>query len=578
MAGAVSTKNTITPWLGKNVAYPAAPINTHWPNSYKFILLDDIGELENIIDENLGKPVAFDTETEGLDFERHEIVGFSLSFDGKTGYYVPIRHSRKEWNISDNPREALDLLYHCLTHSQCVFYANRRFDDNMMEYEGFDYDKHCNETECESWGGYNMSKVKGLDVLQFCFYGDSDNFTMLGLKGAAAHFLGVKMMEFEEVSGGAQFQYTDPKESTYYAASDAICTYNLAVVAGVKIFKECKMSGQIDNDFLYPLMKVEREKSLINIPLLSKFQHYIQSELDRIETLLYEIAGYSFNLRSSAQMEKLFLELGIDTGQYTESGKMSTGAKALENLDKEYIDKYPFLREYMKYKRLEKLRSSYIEVLKRVVDSGKDYIRAPYKTTRVSTGRLACGAGKDTKGSEYYTASLNLQNIPKQKSMDYYVFDTKDRGLWYEDLVPETPHIILGGYIMMPVILENTYPVNPKDKRFIEKKVRLFEELEEILDRNFDSAEYVGITESGSPVLNIRSLFLPADPRQNEYYQIIINDKTYYLGTDNNDGVCFNDGTEEGLYISPIELERNYSTYSDMDLLYIISGGEVIEV
>lgn len=557
------------------LARPAAPIDRNWPEKYKFILIQDKAELENVFNQNVGKPVAFDTETTGLDFEKDHTVGFSFSWDGVTGYYVPIRHSRKEWNINCDPKEALSLLHQCLLKASLVFYANRRFDDGVMEYEGWE-EKYINEIDADSWGGFNMENVKGIDVLHFCFLFDTDNFKMIGLKAASAHFLGIKQQEFEEASGGASFQYTNPKDSCYYAASDAICTFKLGrlVISKGGIWEHCKQSSQIDNSFLYPLAKCEREKIKVDLDLLKVFENKVLKELEDIKEEIFEAAGYVFNLNSSKQVQQLFMELGIDTGVYTEGGSMSVGGKTIDNLDDEIIEEYPFLKKYKRYKVLEKMRSSYIEVFNRVKNNNKNYVRVPYKTTGVATGRLASGIGKDTKGSQYNTASLNLQNLPKQSPQNYYIFDTGNRGLWYEDIKDQSiPYIVNAGYIMVPTIEHNNRPIPIEDSRIVSMKNQIIEELEEQLDIEIKDPKFVGITESGSPKLNIRAM-LSGYPLKNEkYLRVDIENQSYYLEKDGIDGVY---DTEDNFYSADDLISMK--NYNELDITKIISGGIEINI
>lgn len=528
----MAIKNTISPWVGRDTFIQPHLIDESWPDKYNFILLDEEEDLEYALKQTNGKLLAVDTETTGLDPEVDNIVGYSFSSDGRTGYYVPIRHKSGK-NIL--PKKALDLLYEAMQKAKVVMMFNMRFDCRMFEYENWTSD-YRSSRDPKDWGGYDMMGIKVFDTAQMMFLADTDNYANVSLKGAAAH-IGIKMQTFEEVSGGVRFDYVDPIDGTYYAASDAIVTYKLGNGIGIKMYQEAKTAGMLDNDVLAVLMRCENEKTLIDKKLLYKLNNDVHDELTRIENNMYEMAGYEFNLRSSVQVQDLFERMGIDTGYRTETGKMAVGAKVIELLNDDVIEQYPFLLEFVRYKRLEKLRSSYIEVLNRWTDSGFNYVRVPYKTTNVSTGRLASGAGKNTKGSNFFTPSVNIQNIPKQKSCDMYVIDLMDRDIFEEDLTLEIPRIIIMGYQLFPVEFDDKGNEIPW-----ESIKHMYEE--EISNPSY---KYLGITESGSPNLNIRAMFRANDVNDlesyNEYTITLENGKVLILKEDNL--VTLSDGTRK---------------------------------
>ena len=72
-------------------------------HSENFKLITDIEELKTYIEKCKDKLIAFDTETTGLTYYKDNIVGFSISLDEWSGFYVPIRHKIKQ-SFSRLPR------------------------------------------------------------------------------------------------------------------------------------------------------------------------------------------------------------------------------------------------------------------------------------------------------------------------------------------------------------------------------------------------------------------------------------------------------------------------------------------
>jgi DNA polymerase-1 len=370
---------------------PAVPTDQQWPEGYQFLLVSDISQLIELRDLSR-RNVAFDTETTGLDPEKDQIVGVSLSFNGNTGFYIPINHSNKDASLG---KEALDIVYEILKAASNVFMFNMRFDCRMMEYAG--YDMSC------------IGKV--FDVSSFVFNADS-NIKMPSLKWSAKHFLGWEMQTFTSVTKGSlNFYYVEPVDATFYAASDALATYKIATVTSI-YYKEARVSGQVDNDFLYPLMKCEEETTRMDPSRLIKIQQGLEKEMETLKNEIFLEVGYEFNLTSRAQLAAALKKLKINTGQKTSTGQMATGKDILSDL----AEKYPICKKIVQYQLCAKAISSYTTPLLKECAERNDRIRFAYITNNAPTGRLA--GGGDKKNS--YFSGINIQSITKPHAQDYY--------------------------------------------------------------------------------------------------------------------------------------------------------------
>lgn len=374
---------------------PEASLKPNYPECNKHHLVDNIDELTEIFEKNKNvKYMSMDTETTSLDPTTGQIVGFSFSFKEDEGYYVPLRH-----RIGKNcDLKALDLFYNSFLN-KTVFFFNYRFDARYMEYSGFD-----------------MSKVKYYDVQIGCWLADT-NIPLPSLKRSERHFMGWSPSTFEETLGtNYDFSFTDPKEVYIYACVDAEATFAL-VPYTLRFFKEAKLSGKLDNDVLYPLMKFEDNPIPVNVEKLSEMYVEVEKHLRDLENNIYTKVGKMFSINSNQQLGSALQSVGINTGKYTATGQMQVSIKALEDVALSNPD--PLLDDLVSYSKNNKLLNSYIGTLRDQASEYDGMLRFAYKTCGVPTGRLASGG--DKKNS--YFAKINIQSCPKPNPKNYYVKD-----------------------------------------------------------------------------------------------------------------------------------------------------------
>lgn len=147
---------------------------------------------------------------------------------------------------------------------------------------------------------------------------------------------------------------------------------------------------------LIPVLKNMEEAGVrIDREAFSGFLAYVQKDLDRLEKHIHDLAGGPFNIRSSQQLgDVLFTRLELPKAGKTKGGAVSTSQETLEKL----TGKHPIIDAILKYRTLEKLRSTYLEPLPRLAD--KDgRIHTTFNLLATATGRLS-------------SSNPNLQNIP----------------------------------------------------------------------------------------------------------------------------------------------------------------------
>ena len=167
-----------------------------WDKDFNFVLIRSIEELKKLDVEH--KFVAWDTETSGLNPDIDWLVGFSFSFDGLTGYYVPVKHD----DIALG-KEALDIFFSILSKAGTQFLYNCRFDQRFFEA-----------------AGYSLEGLRYYDVMNAIWLADT-NVLMPSLKASERRFLGWIPKTFSETLGEATtFQHVPAEDAYKYACLD----------------------------------------------------------------------------------------------------------------------------------------------------------------------------------------------------------------------------------------------------------------------------------------------------------------------------------------------------------------------
>ncbi|WP_436795735.1 DNA polymerase I [Actinospongicola halichondriae] len=159
----------------------------------------------------------------------------------------------------------------------------------------------------------------------------------------------------------------------------------------------------LNDDIEVPLVRVLAKMELlgvgVDVEVLTRLRDRLTAEADALRQRITDDAGHPFNVNSTKQMrEVLFDELGLTPQKKTKTG-YSTDAQTLEKMRGEH----PIIEHILRYREVEKLRSTYGEsLLHDVADDGR--IHASFNQTVARTGRLS-------------SENPNLHNIPVRSEM-----------------------------------------------------------------------------------------------------------------------------------------------------------------
>ncbi len=143
------------------------------------------------------------------------------------------------------------------------------------------------------------------------------------------------------------------------------------------------------------LADMEDAGVLLDAERLKGFLNEVQTDLDRLTREIHEAAGGPFNIRSAQQLgEVLFHRLNLPAARKTRGGQAGTSQDVLKRLS----GRHPVVDALLEFRKLEKLRSTYLEPLPRLMGSD-GRIRTTFNQSATATGRLS-------------SSNPNLQNIP----------------------------------------------------------------------------------------------------------------------------------------------------------------------
>lgn len=159
---------------------------------------------------------------------------------------------------------------------------------------------------------------------------------------------------------------------------------------------ESEKVNHIYNDIELPLVSILADMEECGFKLdfqkLQELDALYVTELERLSKLIYQEAGEGFNINSPKQVAHiLYDKLGIKTYN---NKKQSTSVDKLEEI--RYI---PIVDYLLKYRKIAKIKNTYIDVYMNICNKGENIIHTTFNQALTSTGRLS-------------SSEPNLQNIP----------------------------------------------------------------------------------------------------------------------------------------------------------------------
>lgn len=283
-----------------------------------------------------------------------------IDHDLVTKYLKPIFESEKIGKIAQNAKYEMNVLSTC-----GIKFGPICFDPMIASYIANPDEKHGLKEQVERIYGYQMARIK--DII-----------------GTGKKQSTMNLVPVDKVAP--------------YAADDARMTLELARFYLPLLDKEqLYILNEIELPLSVVLAEMEQNGVALDLPYLKKFSAELSTDIARLESEIYELAGHSFNINSTQQLQKvLFEELALKTGGKTSKKTgFSTDAAVLETLK----DVHPIIPKLLEYRHLAKLRSTYVDGFPKLINPRDNRLHGTFNQTVAATGRLS-------------STNPNLQNIP----------------------------------------------------------------------------------------------------------------------------------------------------------------------
>jgi len=355
----------------------------------KYMVIDTEEKFEKLLnDMEKRKLFALDTETDSIDPISANLVGISISMEKGVAYYIPVGHSQFISPKQLSLKMVVEKLKKILNSKDYkVIGQNIKYDYLVLRRYGIDIANIYFDTMVASYLINPTMNRHNLDELSM-------------------KYLSHKMITYKELLGKEykkkSFTEVPIDKAAEYSGEDADITFQIYEILSKEIEK--LHLSQLYSKLDIPLIKVLADMELNGVKIdttqLLKLSQIVSEQLDKLTKDIYKEAGEVFNINSPKQLSSvLFEKLNLPSFRKGKTGK-STDVQVLEKLK----NHHPIAEKLLNYRSLNKLLSTYIEVLPKMINSETGRIHTSFSQTTTATGRLS-------------SSNPNLQNIPIRDEM-----------------------------------------------------------------------------------------------------------------------------------------------------------------
>lgn len=331
---------------------------------------------------------SFDTETTGLDIINDKPIGFSVSFEEDTGFYVPVQGM--DAPFANNSETVWHKLNEAMQKRTGLAVAhNLKYDAHVLANVGVQLGNA--PIACSLIAGWMLNS----------------HIASFGLDAQTMRVLGLQKIPTNQLIGkaaGRSSMLDVPLDIiAEYASEDVDATLRL----WNRFYPELKANGldriffDLEMPLLGMLMTMEKNGIHIDNTYLDELSLQLQTRIMEIETRVYEIAGQVFNMSSPKQLGVVMFEhlkVHEKTGYKGKLAKTTLGYKTDANV-LDIFSEHEFVKLVIEHRELSKLLGTYVMALPVLINPTTKRIHTSFNQWGTATGRLS-------------STDPNLQNIP----------------------------------------------------------------------------------------------------------------------------------------------------------------------
>ncbi len=319
-----------------------------------------------------------------LALENDQLLGIALSWEIGTAYYLVLQSPSPLGPMFDVPAEtsiSLTLLKPLFSHSSIHWVCHQAKDLFSFCYRS----------------NFLLSTTPE-DTMLMAYLLNPDR-TSHSIEKCLADYFGRNLptqKSFLSIEGVASLSKLSPERAGFFCGQRAEGLLPLYAHLSTQLLEEnlFNIYTSIDLPLIPILSDMEHRGIQVDCHHLRELSKEFHRRLEILQSHIYSLAGYEFNLNSPKQLSSiLFEKMGLPVVKKIQSGA-STNIDVLEALSTDY----PIAKLLIDYRQLSKLLNTYIDVLPRLVDSASR-IHTSLNITVAATGRLS-------------SSDPNLQNIP----------------------------------------------------------------------------------------------------------------------------------------------------------------------
>ncbi len=344
--------------------------------------------------------VAIDTETDGLDAMRANLVGISLAIAPGRACYIPLRHGPATAPtdlLSPQPADAPPPPPQLAPDAAIAALAPLLADPAVLKiFQNAKFDLMV-------LGRAGAPPIAPIDDTMLISYAMEAGAHGHGMDELSTLHLGHTPIAYDSVTGTGRaripFTQVPLEAATAYAAEDADVTLRLWLVLHPRLrtARSLALYEQVERRLVPVLLAMEQAGVKLDEADLRAMSKDFEARMAVMETEIHRLAGESFNLGSAKQLgEILFDRMGLPGGKRMKTGAWGTDAAVLQGLAEQG---HELPARILEWRQLAKLKSTYADALVTQINPDTGRVHTSFAMAITSTGRLS-------------STDPNLQNIP----------------------------------------------------------------------------------------------------------------------------------------------------------------------